>query len=337
LAFGKSRNLVRVAVDAMGGDYAPKEIVKGTIEAARRKGVELILVGFEDAIWRELEKYDASELPIRVVNASQVVQEGESPVAALRLKPDASIVVATRMVKEGESDAVVSMGYTGTVMVAAIEILGKLEGINRPAAGGLMCGFAPTTIVFDMGPNPDCRPRDLLNFAVIGSVVARKIFHIANPTVALLSNGSEEGKGNLLVKKAYQLFKQRNLNFMGNVEGNDIPFGRANVIVCDGFIGNVLLKFCEGLGQAVVERVKAALEKQLPEEQIETIANNLFALTHVGEEGGPIYGVDGVVVIGHGRSEAPQVADAINVAKLAVESNLVEELKLELGKVRIED
>ncbi len=327
---------MRVAVDAMGGDYAPQEIVKGTIEAARKKGVEFILVGSEDTIRRELEKYDASELPIRVVNASQVIQEGESPVAALGLKPDASIVVATKMVKEGESDAVVSMGYTGIVMVAAIEILGKLEGINRPSAGGLMCGFAPTTIVFDMGPNTDCKSRDLLNFAIIGSVVARKIFHIANPTVALLSNGSEEGKGNLLVKKAYQLLKQRHLNFMGNVEGNDIPFGRANVIVCDGFIGNVLLKFCEGLGQAVVERVKIALGKQLPEEQIETIANNLFALTHAAEEGAPIYGVDGVVVIGHGRSKAARVADAINVAKLAVESNLVEELKTELEKARSE-
>ena len=334
MAFDMDRKPAKVAVDAMGGDYAPQEIVKGTIEAARKKGVEFILVGSEDAIQRELEKYDASELPIRVVDASQVIQEGESPVAALGLKPDASIVVATRMVKKGEADAVVSMGYTGAVMVAAIEILGKLEGINRPSAGSLICGFAPATVVFDLGPNADCKPRDLLNFAVIGSVVARKMFRIANPTVALLSNGSEEGKGNLLVKKAYQLFKQSHLNFIGNVEGNDIPFGRANVIVCDGFIGNILLKFCEGLGQAVVERVKTLLGKQVPEEQIRTIANNLFALTHAAEAGGPIYGVDGVVVIGHGRSKAPQVAEAINMAKLAVESNLVEELKTELQKTR---
>ena len=221
-------------------------------------------------------------------------------------------------------------------MVAAIEILGKLEGVKRPSAGGLLCRFAPRSVLFDMGPNADCKPRDLLNFAVIGSVAARRILGIDNPTVALLSNGSEEGKGNLLVKKAYQLFKQSHLNFIGNIEGNDIPFGRANVIVCDGFVGNVLLKFCEGLGQAVLDRVRTALEKQLPEEQIEIVASSLFAWTHAAEEGAPIYGVDGVVVIGHGRSHAPQLASAIQMAKLAVESNLVEELKLELGKVKTE-
>ena len=254
----------------------------------------------------------------------------------MREKPDASILVAIRLVKRGEADAVVSIGYTGAVMVAAIEILGKLEGVKRPSAGGLLCRFAPRSVLFDMGPNADCKPRDLLNFAVIGSVAARRILGIDNPTVALLSNGSEEGKGNLLVKKAYQLFKQSHLNFIGNIEGNDIPFGRANVIVCDGFTGNILLKFCEGLGEAVVERVKTALDKRLPEEEIEIVASSLFAWTHAAEEGAPIYGVDGVVVIGHGRSHAPQLASAIQMAKLAVESNLVEELKLELGKVKTE-
>ena len=327
---------VRIAVDAMGGDYAPEEIVKGAIQAARGDGIEIILVGSEDAIQRELEKYDVSAVPIHVVNANEVIQEGESPVAAMREKPDASILVATQLVKRGEADAVVSIGYTGAVMVAAIEILGKLEGVKRPSAGGLLCRFAPGTVVFDMGPNADCKPRDLLHFAVIGSVAARRILGIDNPTVALLSNGSEEGKGNLLVKRAYQLFKRSHLNFIGNVEGNDIPFGRANVIVCDGFTGNILLKFCEGLGQAMLDRLRIALEKQLPKEQIEIIANSLFALTHAAEEGAPIYGVDGVVVIGHGRSHAPQVASAIQMAKLAVQSNLVEELKLELGRVKTE-
>ena len=327
---------VRVAVDAMGGDYAPQEIVKGAVQAAEKDGIKLILVGSKDAIQRELEKYDASKLPIRVVNASEVIRDGESPVIALRQKPDASIPVATQLVKTGEADAVMSMGSTGAVMVSAIEILGKFEGVRRPVVGGRISWSAPNTIVFDLGTNADCRSRELLNFAVMGCVVARKILHISNPTVALLSTGSEEGKGNLVVRKAYQLFKEANLNFIGNVEGNDIPKGKANVIVCDGFIGNILLKFCEGLGETTVERVRTALKKQLPEEQIETIANNLFALTHAAEEGGTIYGVDGVVVIGHGRSKAPQVANAIHIAKMAVESNLVEELKTELKRVRIE-
>ena len=331
-----SRRPAKIAIDAMGGDYAPEEIVKGAIGAAREGGIELILVGSEDAIQRELRKYDASTLPIRVVNASEAIQEGESPVAVLHHKSDASLLVAMRLVKEGKADAVVSMGSTGAVMVSAIEILGKLEGIRRPSAGGFLCGFAPNTVVFDMGPNADCKPRDLLNFAAIGSVVAQKILHISNPTVALLSNGVEEGKGNLLVKKAYPLFKESHLNFIGNIEGHDIPFGKANVIVCDGFSGNILLKFCEGLGEAVIERLRIALDKQLAEEQIEIIADNLFALTHTAEQGGPIFGVDGVAVIGHGRSKAPQVTSTIHMAKRVVESNLVEEIKLELAKIKNE-
>ncbi|PJB50495.1 MAG: phosphate--acyl-ACP acyltransferase [Chloroflexi bacterium CG_4_9_14_3_um_filter_45_9] len=334
-----SEKVVKIAVDAMGGDYAPGEIVKGAIQAAREQGVEVVLVGSEELLKKALTQTlslqgrgQGEGENVGIVNANEVIKEGESPVAALRLKPDASILVSTRMVKEGKADAVVSMGYTGAVMVAAIEILGKLEGIKRPSAGGLLCRFAPNTLVFDMGANADCKPRDLLVFAVIGSVVCRKILNVSNPTVALLSNGAEEGKGNLLVKKAYPLFKQSHLNFIGNVEGNDIPFARANVIVCDGFTGNILLKFCEGLGEALVERLKITLDRQLPREQIESITNNLFALTHTAEEGGPILGIDGVVVIGHGRSKAPQVANAINMAKISVESNLVEELKTELGR-----
>jgi len=221
LTFDMGRKPVRVAVDAMGGDYAPQEIIKGAIGAAREDGIELILVGIEDAIQRELEKYDVSAFPIRVVNASEAIQEGESPVAVLRHKSDASVLVAMRLVKEGKADAVVSMGSTGAIMIGAIEILGKLEDIRRPSAGGFLCGFAPNTLLFDMGPNADCKPRDLLNFAAIGSAVAQKLLHIDNPTVALLSNGSEEGKGNLLVKKTYPLLKESHLNFIGNIEGHE--------------------------------------------------------------------------------------------------------------------
>ena len=327
---------MKIAVDAMGGDYAPEEVVKGAIGAAREDGIELILVGDEDAIHRELKKYDASALPIHVVNASEAIQEGESPVAVLHHKQDASLLVAMRLLKKRKVDAVVSMGSTGAVLVAAIEILGKLEGVRRPSAGGFLCGFAPNTVLFDMGPNADCKPRDLLNFAAIGSAMARKILHISNPTVALLSNGTEEGKGNLLVKRAYQLFKESHLNFIGNIEAHDVPLGKANVVVCDGFTGNILLKFCEGLGEAVIERLRVVLDKRIPEKQLETIADNLFALTHTAEQGGPIFGVDGVAVIGHGRSKAPQVTNVIQMAKMTVESNLVGEIKSELEKLKSE-
>jgi len=330
------RKPVKVAVDAMGGDYAPEEIVKGTVQAAEKDGAELILVGLEDAIHRELREYNVSGLPIRVVNASEVIRDGESPVAALRQKPDASIAVATQLVKTGEADAVMSMGSTGAVMVSAMEILGKFEGVRRPVVGGRISWFAPNSIAFDLGTNVDCKPRELLNFAVIGCVVARKILHIANPTVALLSTGSEEGKGNLVVKKAYQLFKQSNLNFIGNVEGNDIPGGKANVIICDGFTGNALIKFCEGLGESVIERLRVTLDKRLPKEELDALAANLFSLTHVADVsgGGMIYGVNGVVWIGHGHSRAPQVTKSLHQIKLAVEANLIQTLRAELVQMQ---
>lgn len=326
---------MKIAIDAMGGDYAPQEMVKGAVQAAERDGVEVMLVGRDGAIQEELKKYDVSSLSIRVVNASEVIREGESPVAALREKPDASVLVAMRLVKEGEADAIVSMGYTGAVVVSAIEILGKLEGVSRPTAGAPLLGLAPSTVLFDLGPNADCRPRDLMSFAVIGCVVAQKILHISNPTVALLSNGAEEGKGNLLVKSAYPLFKKSRLNFIGNIEGNQIPLGKANVIVCDGFTGNILLKFCEGLGDLIVERLRATLDRRLPKEDLDAIASDLFALTHIADVlgGGMIYGLNGVVWIGHGRSKAAGIAESIHQVKLALETDLLKEITSELKKL----
>jgi len=333
-----NRQPVRVAVDAMGGDYAPQEIVKGAIQAARGDGIEIILVGSEDAIHKEMAMYNVSQLPIHVVNASEVIRDGESPVAALHHKPDASVPVAMHLVKEDKADAVVSMGHTGMVMISAIEILGRLPGIKRPSIGAILHGLAPNTVVLDLGANVDCKPRDLLSFATIGCVIARRMLHITNPTVALLSNGAEEGKGNKLTKEAYQLFKHSDLNFIGNVEGHDIPRGRANVIVCDGFTGNILLKFSEGLGDSIIEHLKFTLDKRLPNEELDAISDDLFALTHIADVGGGalLHGVDGVVWIGHGRSKAPQLAEAIRQAKLAVETNLVQELKAALAKVRNE-
>jgi len=318
----------------MGGDYAPQEIVKGALQAAREDGIAVILVGTEDVIHREIAMYDVSQLPIHVVNASQVIRDGESPVAALRQKRDASVPVAMRLVKENKADAVVSMGHTGMIMVSAVETLGKLPGIKRPAVGGLCFHIVPNTVMFDMGSNVDCKPRDLLNFAVIGSAFARKMLNVSNPTVAILSNGAEEGKGNKLTKEAYLLFKQSKLNFIGNVEGHDIPRGGANVIVCDGFTGNILMKFCEGLGDLIIERLKITLAKRLSNEELDAISDELFDLTHIADihGGGLIYGVDGVVWIGHGRSKAPQLALAIHQAKLAVQTNLIETLRAELAK-----
>jgi len=336
------RPVVKVAVDAMGGDYAPQEIVLGTIQAIRDdrgKGIEVILVGLEKEIKAELSKYDVTGLPITIVNTTQVIRDGESPVEALKHKPDASILVAMQLLKRNKVEAVLSMGSTGTVMVAAIQILGTIAGIKRPAVGVTLWGLAPNTVMFDLGTNVDCRPRDLFNFATIGSVIAKKVSKIDNPTVAILSNGAEEGKGNRLVKETYNFFKESDFNFIGNVEGNDIPTGKANVIVCDGFVGNVLVKYSEGLGDKLIEIVKERLEDKLAEKEISSICNDLFEVTHIADVlgGAMIYGLDGLVWIGHGRSKASQFAQSLWQVKLAAETGLSEEIKNELEKIQYRD
>jgi phosphate acyltransferase len=336
LTSGVNKKVVTVAVDAMGGDYAPREIVRGAIEGANKEGIGIILVGREDAVRKELEGYRISGLPIHVRHAGNVILDGEPPIMALRQKPDASVLVATQLVKNGEADAVISMGPTGAVMVSAMASLGTLEGLRRPTVGGVFLGLAPKTVVLDLGANVDCNPRELLNFAVMGCVIAKRMLHIANPTVALLSNGVEEGKGNHLVKGAHQLFKKSNLNFIGSVEGNDIPTGKANVVICDGFTGNVLIKFCEALGRSIIERLRITLDKRLSKTDIDAVCEDLFSLTNVTDVrgGGLVYGINGLVWTGHGRSKARQVAESIYQVKLAVESNLVEALKLELTKIQ---
>lgn len=333
---GTGNKVVTVAVDAMGGDYAPQEIVKGAIEGARREGIGIVLVGREDAIQKEMERYGISGLPIRVRHASDVILDGEPPAMALRHKPDASILVATQLVRKGEADALVSMGPTGAVMVSAIVTLGTLEGLRRPTVGGDLLGFVPDTVIFDAGANVDCNPRELLNFVAMGCVYAKKMLHIANPTVALLSNGVEEGKGNNLVKGAYQLLKKSKLNFIGNIEGHDLPAGKANVVICDGFTGNVLIKFCEGLSRSIIERLRLTLDKLLSKTEIDAVCKDLFSLTNVVDVrgGGLVYGINGLVWTGHGHSKAPQVAESMHQVKLAVQSNLVDALKLELTKIQ---
>lgn len=328
-------HLVRIAVDAMGGDYAPEEIVKGAILAAQKGGIEILLVGPKAVIEAELKKHLATEVPILCVEANEVIKEGEHPALALRRKPDASVAVAAKLVSSGEASAMVSIGSTGAVMVSTLQILGTFEGIERPVVAGPILGFAPDTILVDWGANVDCKPLQLLDFAVLGSVFAQKFLNVANPTVALLSTGSEEGKGDNLVREAYLLLQDSGLNFIGNVEGNDIPLGRANVIVCDGFVGNVLVKFCESLGATIAHWLKDSLGGHLPAAKIETLVARLVSSTNPAQVygGGLLLGVNKAVVVGHGRSRATEVAKAIHIAKFAVETGFVEMLKSEHDRV----
>jgi len=334
---------VRIAVDAMGGDYAPEEIIKGAVLAAQKGDVKIALVGPIDILEKEVAKCNSSaSLPIRYVQASDVIKEGEPPALAVRRKSNCSIAVATKLVKAGEADAVVSAGSSGAVAVSAIQYLGMVEGMERPAIGGTLGSFAPNIVVLDLGANVDCKPYQLLAFAIAGSVFAKKFLNIADPTMGLLSTGVEEGKGNEVVRESYSLLKNSGLNFIGNIEGSDILSGKANVVVCDGFVGNVILKFYESLGDHALNYMKRKLKKYPPLSGLATLVfHRLFPVTKIsyeGEEegGGILWGVDGVVRITHGACHASDIAHAIASARKAVEADIVGCLKSELAKFQKE-
>ena len=304
-----TKRRVRVALDAMGGDYAPGDIVEGAVRGAEKTGAEVILVGQSDVVQAELAKYDTADLPLRCVHADEVVTEYENPGLAVRRKQDASINVAARLVRSGEADCLLSAGPTGAVVISTIQNLGLIEGVERPVMGGAIFDTAPNTIVFDLGVNVDCKPYHLLTFAAIGTAYCKKLLGIARPTVGLLNIGAEESKGNQLTKETHALLKASSLNFIGNIEGNQMMSGRANVLVCDAFVGNILFKLVESLG--------------------------LFHDSAGGDEegdlaGGIVWGLSGIVRKLHGASRAPHVALKIGHAKQVVEVDLVNAVKAEL-------
>ena len=330
---------VRVAVDAMGGDYAPEEIVKGAVLAARKDDVEILLVGTTTILEKELAKYKLTNgSSINVIEASDVIKENESPVDVIRRKPNCSVAVAAKMVKSGEADALLSAGSTAAAAISAIQFMGMVEGVYRPALVGSLGSFAPNTVMVDLGANVDCKPHQFLAFAIAGSVYAKRFLNISDPKIALLSMGSEESKGSDAVREAYTLLKHSGLNFIGNIEGSDILSGRANVIVCDGFVGNVLLKFYESIGGYAQVWTEQKLKKYPPLRALARLLfKSLFPATKISREtekqgGGILWGVDGVVKIAHGASRAPNIANAIESAKEAVKAGVVESLKSELAK-----
>lgn len=327
---------MKIAIDAMGGDYAPEEIIKGAVAGARQYDVGLILVGPQDRIEAELTKHDTTGLDIEILHTDEYLLEGEHPAQAMRTKRKASIMVAVKQVRDGKAAAAIGVGPTGGVFAAALMALGTMEGLSRPVIGGQFLGLTPETIVIDLGGNVDSRPDQLLDFAIIGSVYARKWLGIKNPTVALLSNGKEEGKGNDVIREAYELLKQSGLNFIGNVEGNDVAHGKANVVICDGLVGNVMAKFCEGLGTTLTGWLKEKLSGRLPDGEVADLVNELHRQTVAADftGGGPLWGINGVVCKAHGRSKAPEVAMTIGTAKKAVELDLVKTFETELAAAR---
>ena len=282
---------------------------------------------------------DAGGLDITVVPSQGAIEETDNPVRAIREKPNASIVEATKLVKAGEAQAAVSMGPTGASMASATLVLGLLQGIDRPAIGGPLFGKLSQTLLMDLGSNVDCRPIQLLGFGALGVAFARTMQGVQTPRVGLLSVGAEEGKGNRQTKEAYPLFKESSLNFVGNVEGMDLFLDKADVVVCDGFVGNVLMKYAEGLGMALRRYLPEALGHWLPSQALEGISGELAAITAPADVGGggPLFGVDGTVIVGHGRASAGSVAEAAKLAGLIVDAGLVDAMRNELAALDISD
>ena len=324
--------MIRISVDAMGGDFAPQEIVAGAIQAVKQNPFHLILVGQPDAIEKELVKHDTSGLAIEIEGANEYIRMDEQPAMALRQRPDASILVSTALVRDGRADASVTMGHTGAGMIASLWNLGRIEGILRPAAGITYFGLQSDTFILDVGLNVDCKPQYLLQFAVMGSVFMQKIRGISNPTIGLLSNGSEDNKGHEVAREAFPLLKKSGLNFVGNVEGMDIALGTVNVVVCDGFAGNVVLKLTEGLSEELLNAMERSARETCPADVFANYltpalgrVRQMMDYTEIGAAA--VLGVNGVSVIGHGRSEAKAVVSAIQQAQIDVERGLIEAIK----------
>ena len=324
----------RIAIDAMGGDHAPSEIVAGAIRAQEELGVEVLLVGDPHAIESSLKQHPSSRLP-EIVPAEDVVGMDEEPLVSLKRKPKASINVAMDLVKQKRADGVVSAGHSGAAMAAALLRLGRLRGIDRPAIGAVFPTLieGKPVIVLDVGANVDCRPKYLEQFGLMGSIYSEYVLGIHEPKVGLLNIGEEESKGNDLAIRAHQLLQENpRIAFIGNAEGRDVLSGRFDVIVCDGFVGNVLLKFAEAVGEVVLQILREELPQGL-HGQIGTaiLKPNLKRIKqridHAEHGGGLLLGVAGICIISHGSSQAPSIFNAIRLAKEAIDNRVLDRIQ----------
>ncbi|MBI1950364.1 MAG: phosphate acyltransferase PlsX [Acidobacteria bacterium] len=309
---------MKIAIDAMGGDFAPSHPVAGAVLAAREYGAHLILVGRRDAIERELAKHRAHGLPIEIVHASEAVAMDESPVTAFRRKKDSSIRVAATLVRDGRAAGVVSAGNTGAVMTTVKMICGVLEGVERPALCAVVPSLKGASVWLDIGANIDCRPEHLVQFAIMGHLYSREVMGVRNPRVGLMSIGEEDSKGNEVTREAFRVLKETPLNFIGNVEGRDIFNGKADVIVCDGFIGNVSLKAVESAAEAILHFMKEEISKSLLAKMGYVLARPAFRSfrkkVDYAEYGGvPLLGVRGAAIICHGGSSVRAIKNAVRV------------------------
>jgi len=303
----------------MGGDFGPEVVVKGAIEAAQAKGISLLLVGREGEIRNELAKYTTDKLSIQVVDAAQVVGMTDKPSDVLRKKKDSSIHVACRMVKEGQAHGVVSAGNSGATLACGMFVLGRIKGVERPALATILPTEKNPLVFLDVGGNVDCKPYHLVQFGVMAEVLAKDLLNIPNPKIGLLSIGEEEGKGNILAKEAYKLFKLSSMNFAGNAEGRDLFAGNFDVIVCDGFVGNAVLKVSEGVAKSISSILKAEIKKSFLFRLGCLLALPAFRrlakrLDYAEYGGAHLLGLNGTAIVCHGASNVRAIRIAIEKA-----------------------
>ena len=334
---------INLAIDAMGGDNAPFEIIKGAVLSVQNNNkINILLVGDEIQIKNSLSQLGPEALEsietnrITIIPSEGVIKDGDQPVIALKKNPKASIVISAYLVKNGQADGLISMGSTGASMAACALTMGIIKGIERPTVGGPIIGNSPNTVVVDIGANVDCKPSQLVTFAVLGSVYAKLTFNISNPRIGILNVGSEKGKGNKLIRDSYDLLNNTNLNFIGNIEPQDLFHNKAEVVVCDGFVGNILLKILESSGDLIEHFLYEELQNKISEDLLNVISTKALNLFNVGETYGvaPLFGVNGIAALGHGKASHKTIINAIESIIIWIENDLINEMNKEIEKLQ---
>ncbi|MFI5251508.1 MAG: phosphate acyltransferase PlsX [Bacteroidota bacterium] len=333
------RSKIRIAVDGMGGDYAPNNIVAGALDALRETNnrFEVILVGPEQVLKESLANRTSSGLHYTIVNATEIIDMHDSPTDALRKKRDSSITVGITLQNQGKADAFISAGNTGAVMSASTLILGRVAGVGRPTIGAFLPAEKGVCLLVDAGANVDCKPQHLLEFGIMGSIYCQEMLGVERPTVGLLNVGEEDTKGNEIVKEAFKLLKESKLNFIGNVEGKDILQGKALVVVADGFVGNILLKFGESiprfLKSSILQYAAKNSFRKLTALAMRSSMRQVFKSMDYEEHGGiPVLGVKGISIVGHGKSTPKAIKNMILKAEEMVKKNINQRIQESLGK-----
>ncbi|PAB58889.1 phosphate acyltransferase PlsX [Anaeromicrobium sediminis] len=332
---------MRIAVDGMGGDNAPHDIVKGCVEALEDSELEIYLIGKSEILKKELKKYTFDENKINVVNADEVIENTDKPVRAIKRKKNASMVVGFDMLKDDQVDAFISAGNTGAILAGSLLKVGRIEGIDRPAITTVYPTKKDVSLLVDAGANSECKPRNLLEFSIMASVYSKYVLDKENPSVGLVNIGEESSKGTSMIKETYEVLKNSHINFYGNVEGRELPEGVVDIIVCDGFVGNVILKLTEGVAKTITDILKKELSGSLLSKlgtlfMLPALKSFKKKLDYTEYGGAPFLGVKKPVIKAHGSSNAKAIKNAVKKAKVFAQSGVIDTIGKEIERIGVE-